>query len=195
MRHRIANSLQLIASILILKAGMVKSEETRFHLEDAHGRIMTVATVQELLDPSALEGGKVEVGKYLESLCQSLGKSMIGGRKPITLEVKSTKGSATPEEAISLGLMTTELVINCLKHAFPNDRKGKVLVSYSSKGKKWVLSIEDNGIGHTGSNGTMQNPTAGLGTGIVSALAKQMKAEVQTKSGKRGTKISISRIR
>lgn len=69
MRHRIANSLQLIASILILKAGMVKSEETRFQLEDAHSRIMTVATVQSQLDPSVLDGGGRSMLENISRIC------------------------------------------------------------------------------------------------------------------------------
>src|SRR5947209_9738908 len=40
MQHRIANSLQIIASILLLKARTVRSEETRLHLRDAHQRVM-----------------------------------------------------------------------------------------------------------------------------------------------------------
>ena len=52
MSHRINNSLQIIASILLLKATTVQSEETRRHLQDAHGRVMAVATVQEQLHPS-----------------------------------------------------------------------------------------------------------------------------------------------
>ena len=46
MQHRVANSLQIIASILLLKARTVQSEETRLHLRDAHQRVMSVATVQ-----------------------------------------------------------------------------------------------------------------------------------------------------
>ena len=38
MRHRIANSLQIIASILLLKAGSVTSEETKNELRAAHQR-------------------------------------------------------------------------------------------------------------------------------------------------------------
>jgi chemotaxis protein methyltransferase CheR len=49
MRHRVANSLQIIASILLLKARTVQSEETRRHLQDAHQRGMSVATVQQQL--------------------------------------------------------------------------------------------------------------------------------------------------
>src|SRR5258708_10613215 len=40
MQHRVANSLTIIASILMLKARTVRSEETRQHLQDAHSRVM-----------------------------------------------------------------------------------------------------------------------------------------------------------
>jgi hypothetical protein len=86
MRHRIANSLQLIASIILLKASSVQSAESKQHLEDAHDRILSIATVQRNLDPSG-EDSEVPVVLYLKTLCQSLAKSMIGGRKPITLTV------------------------------------------------------------------------------------------------------------
>lgn len=170
MRHRIANSLQLIASILILKAGSVQSEETRSHLEDAHSRIMTIATVQEQLDPLALNGGEINVGTYLKSLCKSLAKSMIRSSRSISLEVHAGKtNTATSEKAISFGLITTELVINALKHAFPHGRNGEVLVTYAAKGKKWILSVADNGIGRS-KNSTGNQP--GLGTGIVAGAGQ-----------------------
>ena len=86
MRHRIANSLQLIASIILLKAGSVKSDESKKHLEDAHDRILSIATVQRNLDPAS-EGSLVPVIEYLKILCESLANTMIGGRKPITLKV------------------------------------------------------------------------------------------------------------
>src|SRR5579872_50193 len=89
MRHRIANSLQLIASILLLKADNVGSDEARLHLADAHERIMSIATVQRHLDPVGLIEDKVDVSAYLTALCEGLTKSMIGGRKPITLTVRA----------------------------------------------------------------------------------------------------------
>ena len=54
MQHRVANSLQIIASILLIKARAVTSEETRLHLKDAHQRVMSVATVQSHLHASGL---------------------------------------------------------------------------------------------------------------------------------------------
>ena len=52
MNHRVNNSLQIIASILLLKAQTVQSEETRRHLQEAHERVMAVATIQEQLHPT-----------------------------------------------------------------------------------------------------------------------------------------------
>ena len=43
IQHRVANSLQIIASIILLKAKSVDSEETKRHLQDAHSRVISVA--------------------------------------------------------------------------------------------------------------------------------------------------------
>jgi len=186
MRHRIANSLQLIASILLLKAGSVRSAESKKHLEDAHDRILSIATVQRNLDPTG-EDTEVPVVEYLTTLCKSLENSMIGGRKPITLTVKGTGGNTLPDDAIGLGLVTTELVINALKHAFPSG-KGDVTVTYTTEAETWLLTISDNGIGFNTADKT--DPQR-LGTSIVDSLCDQLQASIQRESSPRGTTISI----
>lgn len=187
MRHRIANSLQMIASIILLKAGSVPSEESRLHLEDAHDRILSIATVQRNLDPTG-DDAEVPVVAYLQTLCDSLARSMIGGRKPITLVVRGGSGTVTPDEAISLGLITTELVINSLKHAFP-DQEGEVSISYESKADDWKLTISDDGVGYSEA---MDAGAEGLGTSIIESLAKQLNAHISRESSKHGTAVSIT---
>jgi PAS domain S-box-containing protein len=146
MRHRIANSLQLIASILLLKADSVRSSASRAHLHDAHDRILSIATIQQQLEPGGL-GEMINVAKYLQSLCKSLTRSMIGGRKPITIRVDADAGSVNSDTAIIFGLITTELVINSLKHAFVDDRAGTVTVSYTVDSDGWILAVSDDGVG------------------------------------------------
>jgi len=186
MRHRIANSLQLIASIILLKAESVKSAESKEHLEDAHDRILSIATVQRNLDPTG-EGSVVPVLEYLRTLCKSLAESMIGGRKLITIKVTGGDGSVTPDEAISLGLITAELVMNALKHAFP-DGEGQITVTYESKEEEWKLSVGDDGIGLPAT----PKQEEGLGTNIVESLAVQLNADIQRISTERGTVVSVS---
>lgn len=186
MRHRIANSLQLIASILLLKAETVTSKVTRAHLEEAHERIMSIATVQQQLEPVGL-GELVEVAHYLKSLCTSLSRSMIGKRRPITISVQASKGSVLSDTAVSLGLITTELIINALKHAFPNEKSGRIIVRYDTDGSTWALSISDNGVGIAKGK---QKPS-GLGTSIVGALANQLHALIRRETTRKGTTVSI----
>ena len=84
MQHRVANSLQIIASILLLKARTVQSEETRLHLQDAHQRVMSVATVQQQLHASGLNE-RIEIGPYLiEAVRQSC--RIDGRRTPAALD-------------------------------------------------------------------------------------------------------------
>lgn len=190
MRHRIANSLQIIASVILMKSATVTSDESKAHLQDAHDRILSIATVQRNLDPSG-ENDAVPIVEYLTTLCKSLAKSMIGGRKPITLTVRGNGGTATPDETISLGLITTELVMNCLKHAFPNG-EGEISVSYEANGPSWALNIADNGVGL---DATAQVNNEGLGTNIVESLANQLNADVFRVSSRTGTAVSISHPR
>jgi len=187
MQHRVANSLQIIASILLLKARTVQSEETRLQLRDAHQRVMSVATVQQQLHASGLNES-IDIGPYLSKLCESLAASMVGERRPVSIKVEATSGKAVSDEAVSLGLIVTELVINALKHAFPSGEEGEILVRYDAHESGWRLSVSDTGSGEA----TNDHPHAGLGTSIVEALAHQLKATVQKSGGPRGTTVSIT---
>jgi two-component sensor histidine kinase len=190
LQHRIANSLQIIASIILMKARAVQSEETRIHLHDAHRRVISIAAVQKQLHASGV-GGSIEIAPYLTSLCETLASSMIGDSRPISLKVVGEGGRTTSREAESLGLIVTELVMNALKHAFPNEKtEGQIIVTYDMSGTNWKLSVCDNGIGKPG--GAFANGNSGLGTGIVKALSKQLDAQVETLAGLEGTTVSIT---
>jgi two-component sensor histidine kinase len=189
MQHRVANSLQIIASILLLKARTVQSEETRLHLQDAHQRVMSVATVQQQLHASGLNE-RIEIGPYLCKLCDSLAASMIGERRPLSIKVQASSGGAVSSEAVSLGLIVTELVINALKHGFQGEEQGEILVSYGAQASGWRLSVSDNGAGVQDADG--EPPHTGLGTSIVEALAQQLKATVEKSSGPEGTSVTIT---
>jgi two-component sensor histidine kinase len=190
VQHRVANSLQIIASIIMMKALSVESEDTRRHLHDAHTRVVSIAAVQQHLHASTAAGA-MEMHPYLSKLCEALAHSMIGEDQSISLKVHDRGGSATCRDAESLGLIVTELVINALKHAFKTDTKdGQIIVSYEVSGTDWKLSVADNGIGKP--DGVFAQPKSGLGTGIVKALAKQLDSQVVTVSGPNGTTVSLT---
>ncbi|MEP9380126.1 histidine kinase dimerization/phosphoacceptor domain -containing protein [Aquabacter sp. CN5-332] len=186
VQHRVANSLQIIASVLMQSARRVQSEEARGHLHNAHLRVMSIAAVQRQLSTST--GGNVELRSYLTQLCDSLGASMIADPDRLSIAVTVDDSATEADVSISLGLIVTELVINALKHAFPDQPTGRIAIDYRSTGSDWTLSVIDNGIGmRTGRHA----PKAGLGTGIVEALAKNLLSEIQLSDANPGTAVTI----
>jgi chemotaxis protein methyltransferase CheR len=189
MQHRVANNLQIIASILFIKARTVSSVETRLHLQDAHQRVLSVAAIQQQLQTSD-SGAMIQLGPYLSRLCQTLTASMIGDCRPITLKVDVQGGTASSSQAVSIGIIVTELVINAIKHAFPGDRTNSiVVVAYDPAPPNWRLSVSDNGIGKP--EGELDRTIPGLGTTIIEALAKQLDARVEIDTNAHGRTVSI----
>ena len=190
MQHRVSNSLQIIASILMLKARAVASEETREHLRDAQQRVISVAEVQAHLH--SVEGiDQIEVQPYLTKLCSGLAKSMTGTVHPIAIEAMASEGTLSSARAVSFGLIVTELVINAIKYAFPAaTTDARIGVSYETTGQNWRLSVSDNGIGKRGHKPSVR----GLGTAIVEGLAKQLGGVVRTKSSAKGLTVSLERV-
>jgi two-component sensor histidine kinase len=186
LQHRTANSLQIIASVLMQSARNVQSAETRSHLYDAHQRVMSVAALQKQLATSNV--ADVVLRPYFTALCDSIGASMIGDHSQLTLEVNVDESNSTADVSVTLGLIVTELVINALKHAFPEGRAGMIKVDYRSRGPNWTLSVMDNGVGMPADPA---NAKPGLGTSIVEALCKQLNASITVVDAAPGTAVSV----
>ena len=186
VQHRIANSLQIIASVLMVSARRVQSEETRVHLTDAHSRVMSIAALQRHLATTGQ--AIVKLDRYIDSLCQSLAASMIYDRRQLKLKANVDNSIVDADTSVSLGLIVTELVINALKHAFPADRIGAIIVDYRSDGPAWTLSVSDNGVGMPAKREGIE---PGLGTSIIEALANKLRATIVITDARPGTTVTI----
>ncbi len=186
MQHRVANSLQIVASILSLKARKVQSNDVRLHLLDAYGRVMSVAAVQRQLLNSS-QASVVRIDDYLSELGRRLATSLAEG---VSLSVVAdAPATMASNKAVAIGLIVTELVINALRHAFPEDRQGTIVVAYKTVGSGWRISVSDDGVGL--SNTAMSDPRSGHGTEIIRALAQELDARVVVKSDSEGTRVSV----
>lgn len=187
LQHRVANSLQIIASVLMQSARRVQSEETRTHLQDAHSRVMSIAMLQKQLAVTQLKS--VELRSYFADLCRSISASMIDDPKRLTLEAIVDDATINSDVSVSMGLIVTELVINAIKHAFPEQTVGgHIIVSFKTDKGAWLLSVTDNGVGMQADN---EHQKPGLGTGIVEALSKQLDASVTVLDANPGTRVEV----
>ena len=187
LQHRVANSLQIIASVLMQSARRAGSDESRDHLHKAHNRVLSIAAVQKQLAETGEES--VKMRPYLTQLCASIGASMIAYPERLSIVVEVDDSVLPSDESVSLGLIVTELVINALKHAYPNDRAGTIHVRYSSEPDSWQLEVADDGVGMPPVDSEQAEP--GLGTSIVEALVRQRRARITVRSAHPGTVVSI----
>jgi len=188
VQHRVANSLQIVASVLMQSAKKVQSEETRTHLRDAHNRVMSIAALQRQLAASNV--AEVPLAAYLSQLCETLGASMIADHDQIKIAVDADDSAVAADASVSLGLIVTELVINALKHAFDGRGHGRIVVGYHRHAGGWALTVADDGVGMHGSLNA-----SGLGTSIVNALARHLHADIVITDAKPGALVSvISRV-
>lgn len=163
VHHRVKNSLQLVRALLQLQARSA-SDEARTQLEAAAGRIMTISAVHRHL----YEGGSAastDAAAYLRALIRDI-QAMVDApenHREITVEAESMNLSA--DQTTPLGLITSELVANALKHG-----TGRVLVSLSSVPGGLQIRVEDEGPGFTPD--FVPRLSGSLGMRLVTALAK-----------------------
>ena len=191
MQHRIANSLQIIASILLLKAGSVSSEETKNELRAAHQRVMSVAAVQSHLHASdGIE--QIDMGPYLTKLSAGLASSMVGPKQNIEIVAAASEGALPSSHAVSVGLIVTELIMNAIKYAFPDAHaSARVRVTFEMAKTDWKLTVSDNGVGRLHNEDS--RASTGLGTALIAALAKQLNAQIAETSTPKGLSVAVTR--
>ena len=127
------------------------------------------------------------IGDYLSELSQRLAKSLT--QEVNFSAIVDTNIAMESSKAVAIGLIVTELVINALRHAFPGQRRGKVVISYKVLRSGWRLSVSDDGVG--AASAPINARGAGHGSKIIDVLAEQLNACIQLKSDSKGTRVSL----
>ena len=175
VNHRVANSLQLISSLIGLQSRKLVHADAREALSRAAERVEAVALVHRRLYTSN-DVEFVAMDQYLDGLVGELRRAGMGRHGQITLEADPIR--VETDKAVPLGLIVNELVTNALKYAYP-ERDGDIRVSFRHVDGAVQLSVEDDGVGY--SEGAAPKGS-GLGAVIVGAMARTVKATVVVES-------------
>lgn len=165
--HRVANSLQLVASFLRLQGVSACSEETRQALATAGSRIIVIGRIQRMLSYSGPEG-LVDASRFIAELVRDL-RSTLPDSDKVRITVRADSAALTSSTATPLGALMVEIINNSLKHAFREGMDGAVAVKFTALREQYILEVEDDGVGIDSS----QN-AEGLGTRNVTELARLM---------------------
>ena len=148
IHHRVKNNLQTVASLLRLQMRKGISEESKSYFEDTLNRVFSIASVYELiLANEDAEADDVDIVQLTQKVCSTM--TLNGPNKKVDLIIRSNGNRilTSSRKAVSIALIVNELVQNSLKHAFPGDAHGEVIVNFYSKADSLELHISDNGVG------------------------------------------------
>lgn len=181
LQHRVANGIQLVASLLSLEASRVEDAEgAAAVLEDAVARLSMVATIHRRLnDPSLGEAG-------LETALRVLAREILdaGGKEGVRLEVVAPSLATSPADATSLAMILAEAVTNAMKHAFPDRRDGLVEITFEQgpDGER-RLTVRDDGPGF---GATIPEGADSLGLLVMQSMARRLDGRLELTDDPRG---------
>ena len=185
IHHRVKNNLQTVTSLLNLYARIPRGEAVKQAFADVQMRINALALVHRHLYESQ-DMQEVDLHPFMTNLCSLLqdGSGVPPRRVRLSIDIPHVR--VTGDRAVPLALLTTEILTNSFKHAFPNQRAGTISVRITLEGGGMAkLVIADDGIGQA--EGPANNDLPGsMGQTLIEAFTRQLGGEITT-AGPPGT--------
>jgi PAS domain S-box-containing protein len=188
VHHRVKNNLQIISSLLELQSDYIVEEHSRRFIKESQDRITSIALVHEQLYRST-DLSFIDFACYVDELVDSLCRSSLRDPERIRVKVEIRDIELGIDEAIPCGLIINELVSNSLKHAFPGDGEGEILIRGARDGEGGVrFSVTDTGVGLPPGLNLLETETLGLQ--IVGLLTRQLHGTMEIR-GDNGVAVTV----
>jgi PAS domain S-box-containing protein len=186
LHHRVKNNLQVVSSLLRLQSHYLSDPAAQEMFAVAVSRIRSMAMVHERLYRSE-DLAHTQFGQYLHELVHSVIFSHSKSSEIFRVDLQTEPIELDIDTSILTGLIVNELVMNSLKHAFPDAQdsvapeseggKNVIALSFKTDGDDYVLDYTDNGPGLPPDFDV--DKTDSLGLKIVVTLVKQLKGTIE----------------
>lgn len=191
VNHRVGNSLALVSSFLTMQQRIVTSSEAASALSAARARVQAIASAHRKLRLGA-DFATVKANDVLEAVLDDIAAGL-PPNEAIKIERRVAPLEIAARDAVTLGVLTSELVMNAVKHAFLPGEPGHVTVVLSKDSQAPpFLEVSDDGVGwhenHTSERG-------GLGARIVEMVARQFGGTPERRACRDGAERPGTRIR
>ncbi len=180
IQHRMKNNIGLILGMINLEQEKTKSESAKKAIESAMNRIRAMGIVQDYL--FLKNSYKFIYAKdYINSLVHHLLLSYGPNDGSIQLDCNVEEIFLPIEKAIPCGLIINEIFSNSFKHAFPENREGKITILFRKSDSGYlILEVGDNGVGNKSETKESPNDDS-LGMNLIEALCFQLRGELEIK--------------
>lgn len=172
LQHRIKNSLNLITGILGLENSQVSDLSVKNVLNGINSRILSLADLYTCLYQTD-SFKEVRLNEYFRQVIFSIKKTFLDKNQKIEIEMELEEMMLEFNLATTLGLVLNEVLTNALKYAFPNNKKGQILILLRKENSNAVLEIINNGIPLPEDFNVSHS--SGIGLVLVQMMAEQLK--------------------
>jgi PAS domain S-box-containing protein len=177
IHHRVKNNLQIVSSLLYLQSRKTSDDQVLSVLRESQTRVRSMALIHEKLY-QCNDLANINLADYVRSLTSYLLNSYGVASHMVKLSVNVETAPIGLDRAIPCGLIINELVSNALKYAFPQGRRGEILVDLQRDGGgKLILAVKDNGVGLPEDMDITDTPSLGLQ--LVNTLVKQLDGTIE----------------
>ena len=183
IHHRVKNNLQVVASMVRFSSAKVSDPGARAVFSEIARRIRAIGLVHQTIYEQEA-ASRVPLERYLVQLAELEGEVYGAAERGVLIEVRST-GDIDLNNAVSVGLIVSELIANALKHAFPVDRGGRITVTVERLEGLCRILVVDDGVGFP------PDTSDGTGLGIIRSVAAQLNAAV-TIEREGGTRVELN---
>ena len=187
LQHRVMNSLTLLSSVLDMQGRNVRNTVAREHLARARDRVVAMATVYRYLYQTNTPD-EVEFSGFLQVICAESQNAYAGVFKPI-IAVDADRLELSGSHAISLAMLTHELITNALKHAYPEGRPGPIDVILKRDQDTIELRVADQGRGIP--EDFQIDQSSSLGMRVIASTVRQLRGTLEIKRRDPGTEFVI----
>jgi len=181
--HNVTTHMQALTGIVEATIRKLPPSAEREIVQQLKSRVRGAALVYQITE--ALQSDPVEIGQLIRTIASAL-KSMYRPWKRIVVEVHGDAIELPLMIASPLAMIVNELITNCFKHAFPDQRFGKISVRYTVQDLMFLLDITDDGVGFAGEPTSRQsvNPA-------ITNLVHQLNGTIEWQSGPAATHVSV----
>jgi len=175
VHHRIKNNLSMITALIEMEVAELEDEYAKDVLRKTCSRIQSMTEVHDLLYNAGIDN-RIDLAAYLKKIASKIGQTFADPAQQIEIEIRSKPLKIDIERAITCGLILSELIVNCYKHAFTDkEQKGVIAIKVNeSKDHYITLKVSDNGQG-IGDNFRFDTSES-VGGWLVKALLKRLEA-------------------
>ncbi|MBE9463272.1 histidine kinase dimerization/phosphoacceptor domain -containing protein [Dyadobacter subterraneus] len=179
VHHRVKNNLQMVISLLHSQSTYLKDVAAVAAVKDSLFRMQAMSLIHQKLYEHK-NTNTIEMPEYINDLVADLRESA-DTISQIDFEPTIEPLNLDVSQALPLGLIINESIVNIIKYAFPQPSSGVVQISLLRDGPDHILlKISDNGIGLPPGFDITEHHS--LGFNLIRGLAKQLKGSFSIES-------------